>query len=37
MGGIGLLGGGGGGIWKFGKKGLPIGGIVVYGCEDRKL
>ena len=31
MGGKGLLGGGGGGIWKFGKKGLPTGGIVACG------
>ncbi len=37
MGGIGLLGSGGGGIWKFGKKGLPTSGIVVCGWDDMKL
>ena len=31
MGGKGLLGGGGGGIWKLGKKGFPTGEIVACG------
>ena len=37
MGGKGLLGGGGGGIWKLGKKGLPTSGIVVSGWDVMKL
>ena len=37
MGGKGLLGGGGGGIWKLGKKDLPISGIMVCGYDDMKL
>ena len=37
MGGKGLLGGGGGGIWKLGKKDLPTGGIMVCGYDDMKL
>ena len=37
MGGKGLLGGGGGGIWKLGRKDLPTSGIIVYGCDDTKL
>ena len=36
MGGIGLLGGGGGGIWKLGKKCLPTNGVVVCGWDEMK-
>ena len=37
MSGKGFLSGGGGGIWKLGKKGLPTSGIVVCGWDDMKL
>ena len=37
MGGRGFLGGGGGGIWKLGKKDLPTSGIKVYGWDDLEL
>ena len=37
MGSKGLLGGGGGGIWKLGKKGLSTGGIVAFGWDVMKL
>ena len=37
MGGKGLLGGGGGCIWKLGRKGFPINGVVVCGWDVMKL
>ena len=37
MGSTRLLGGGGGGIWKLGKKGLPISGTVACGWGVIKL